>query len=249
MWYQFRKIGGLGALLLPLVLVLGLGGYAAWQDRKVVLIALDGEPAEATITAKRRSSSTASTTTATGRTETTRYLLGYSFEVPGLGTQTGESEVSRDYYLRRRTGDRVTLTYLPFDPETVEIEPGSLSGSSFVWWWFAGLAMLVWVGVLGGSLAKAARMQRLARTGTRITGQLRHVSIGDTLASFTFAYTDAAGTEHEGRTLLHEKALLEGLAKGASVPLAHDPERPHTAFWLGDLAGPGEPVSAHLPKG
>ncbi len=164
------------------------------------------------------------------------YYLRYVFVTADGDVRSVEGRVSYDTYRSTRTGDVITVVYVPSAPDIQR--PASFEERI----WIAAL-----VAMFGGMVPFAAAMvwrayrlrsitAALADRAVRTTATVKKVSkemLGQGARRISYSYDDMEGRAHKGRSpkLYAEEAAA--YAPGSNATVAYDPNNAGNSIWLG----------------
>ncbi len=166
----------------------------------------------------------------------TNYYLRYVFITADGDVRSVEGRVSYDTYRSTRTGDVITVVYVPSAPDIQR--PASFDER--IW-------LVALVAMFGGMLPFAARMvwrahrlrsitTALADRAVRTTATVEKVSkerLGQGARRISYSYDDTEGRAHKGRSpkLYAEEAAA--YTPGSRATIAYDPNDAGNSVWLG----------------
>ena len=230
-----------GGFLLACGLVLGsLGLAVSIEDAR---FAADGATAQGIVLSKDIKHSTNSSRTS--------YSIHYRFTLPGDLTYEGSSSIDASDWDALVESGPVAVQYLVSDPSFNRI-PGT--GDLI----FAVLFLALGVGLASGGSAlvwRASRTlredRRLLRVGTEARATVAaveptNISINRRLQwVISYAYRDASGNDHEGRSWMMPADEAEKFSPGDQGSILYDPDQPAQSLWVYD-ARPMHPAGAAI---
>jgi hypothetical protein len=145
--------------LIPLAFALVFGTVGAFTLQSERALARDGVDAVAIVTSR-----DIRTRTDRDGNRTTTYLVGYRFRPTSDQVVQGQSSVSRAYYNGVTVGAEVPIRFLPENPGTAALEPGSMV-LPLIFLAIAGVTMAGALGMGGYMLRNKLSILRAARHG------------------------------------------------------------------------------------
>ena len=219
--YESRAMSWALLILVGAILA-GVLWFAALPEAR---LALEGREVAAQVTGKHEVS---------GRSTT--YHLSYTFTTASGQVRRADGRVGYATYRAIRPGDRITVLYVPADPEIQR-------PASFDERW----AILALLGMFGAGLAytvmmvwRAERLRStnaaLAERGMRtsaVVSDVKTVLFGQRTMRVSYEYRDLEGRPRQGRspTLYAEEAAA--YPRGATATIAYDPNAPDRSMWIG----------------
>jgi hypothetical protein len=214
-----------GAFLLLLGLpFLLLGSALAIDDSRY---AVDGATVNAIVLSKDIHRATGSSGTS--------YSVRYRFTLPNGQTLVGSS-TARDWE-NLVEGGPVTVQYLVSDPSSNRVAHPSDPIADVVFLTvgagvFLGGGYLVWLGTR--ALREDRRLLRVGReAGAQVTAvEPTNIRINwDLQWVISYAYRDADGKEHKGRSPMMPEAQARKFSRGDHATIRYDPDRPAESLW------------------
>ena len=202
-----------------------LGGVLWFGALPEIRLALEGRETAARVVGGHVSS---------GRS--TNYYLRYVFVAADGDTKTAEGHVSYDTYRSTRSGDVISVVYVPSEPDIQR--PVSYDERAAL----IGLVAMFGVG-LPYTIAMVWRAQRMrAITAALVDRAIRTSAIVDKVSKeflgqgtrrVSYRYDDAEGRSRRGRSprLYAEEAAA--YAPGSNATVAYDPNNGANSMWLG----------------
>lgn len=162
------------------------------------------------------------------------HYLTYRFSLPAGDTVSFRRTVSEGFYRRTGLGMELPVRYIPHDPATHELEPGSTAQGS----WIFGALALVLGGVGAASVwiigRRKASLLRAARHGEVRQARVTQIEPANIVVNgqprYRLRWTDAAGDE--GHSGPHP---LKALPEPGSVIVVYVDGRTRTGWWEEDF--------------
>jgi hypothetical protein len=218
----------IGILLVLPGLVFGIIGVAvALQDAR---FAADGVTAQGTVLSKDIRHATGSSSTS--------YSIRYRFTASN--DQSYENSSTLDVHDWERLVERgpVSIQYLATDPSSSRLSGAGVLPFEAL---FVGLAaaLLTVGGYLVRRELRALREdRRLLRVGKEAQATVAAVEPTNvkinrrTQWAISYAYRDASGREHKGRSWMMPEADARMVSPGDHATILYDPDRPEQSLWL-----------------
>lgn len=138
-----------------------------------------------------------------------------------LAVQQVEHFVDRDFYEAATIGDRITLRYLPDDPERIELVAGGMQSNSNAAGWVA-LGMVALSALLGWLIwTQAAKVHRFKTLGTPILARIAAVAVQSNWTILTLTLPDGRQVK-----ALPIKPGRADLVEGATITVLSEPGTP-----------------------
>ncbi|MGH7207004.1 MAG: DUF3592 domain-containing protein [Nitrospiraceae bacterium] len=169
----------------------------------------------------------------------TKYLLTYHFSTADgrMVEQTGE--VSVDEWERQNEGSRLTVTYLPSNPESARTSAGGD-------WWeplalgaFGSLFALIGIFIGQSDLRRVLLVLRLSRSGLTAEGTVLKVWATGTSINrvrqwqLSYEFRDHVGRTQQGESHLLSPDEADAWNAGDKGAVRFDRERPQDSVWIG----------------
>ena len=221
---------------IPVVIALIAGGVSVYHFQQSQGFESDG--AQTTAVIQRQWVTTHASRDGAGRTR--RYHFRYEYETGDGDVINGSTRVSQGYYRDVNEGERVTVTYMPDDPQVVEVEGGRSFTGALFFGVPAALSAIVAAFVGWRSWRSTAAMLRAGRRGERRSAKViehaeSRAKMGDDPMFWRLLWRDHTGAE--GHSLWHDGAALDRWApQGSEIHVHVDPVSGQ-AFWARDIFG------------
>ena len=218
---------------IPLVIAAGLGIGAVLTAQEAETVEAEGVQTEAVVleTERRRER--------VGGDRVWRNYVTYRFELEDGTAQRNRDRVSRSFHDSVSEGDEITVTYLPDDPRTAEIDPEGTRHATLIF----GLASVGTAGLGAWMLRRYGRrcssMLRAIRRGesrtARVTGRTNTVPRAQDQKTWRLHWTDIRF--QSGSSLQRSLGDLVAWSDGDDITIYIDPKT-STGWWEEDILRP-----------
>lgn len=169
----------------------------------------------------------------------TKYLLTYHFSTADGRTVEQTDEVSVDEWEIQNGGSRLTVTYVPSNPESARTRSGADWWEPLMFGAFGVLFTLIGIVVARSDLRHVLLVWRLSRTGLPAEGTVRKVWATSTSINrvpqwqLSYEFRDHMGLTQQGESHLLSPEEATSWNVGDKGPVRFDRTRPQDSVWIG----------------